>query len=102
MWTLAIIHGRDRFPREASISGCTVLTTKYGAARNDVDIPIDSWYKFDNLDELSQKVSSILSDYGKHLMAQENYRNIINQQKNIFRIETENLLKIAWSIYNGK
>jgi hypothetical protein len=99
---LAIIHGRDRFPREASISGCTVLTTKYGAAKNDIDIPINSWYKFDDLEELSYKVNSILLDHQKHSVAQDSYRDIINQQKNIFRIETENLLKIAWNIYNGK
>lgn len=92
--------GRDRFPREAALSGAVVLTTKCGAAENDVDIPIDSWYKFSDLNELSLKVNDVLNNFNYHQDAQKSYRQIVMSQKNIFKSEVELLLQKAWSLYN--
>ena len=39
--------GRERLPREAILSGCVVITNRYGAAANDVDINIPAEFKFD-------------------------------------------------------
>lgn len=39
--------GKDRLPREAVLSGCLLVTNNKGSARNDIDIPIPSKFKFD-------------------------------------------------------
>ena len=44
--------GRDRFPREACLSGAIVFTSRIGAALNPIDIPIDDWFKFHDVKEL--------------------------------------------------
>ena len=48
--------GKDRFPREAAISGCCIITGKKGAAAYYEDVPIPDQYKFqdikDNFDYL--------------------------------------------------
>lgn len=87
--------GRDRFPREAVLSDCVLLATNYGAAKNDVDIPIDSWYKFDSMDLVREKVDEIVSNYQQHLNAQSNYKNNILKQKEIFKLEVSKLLELA-------
>lgn len=94
--------GKDRFPREAAMSNAIILTTNYGAARNEVDIPIDAWYKFDNLSQLSQKVEEVLNDYEGHKKSQDSYRQDIYSQKNIFELEVKNLLLKARSIYGER
>lgn len=59
--------GKDRFPREAVLCGCCVITGRRGAARNDIDIPIDNKYKFedldDNLESISTRIQDILDNY---------------------------------------
>lgn len=39
--------GKDRFPREAAMAGCCVITGRRGAAANDSDVPIPDRYKLD-------------------------------------------------------
>lgn len=39
--------GKDRFPREAAMAGCCVITGRRGAAANDSDVPIPARYKLD-------------------------------------------------------
>lgn len=87
--------GRDRFPREAVLSGCVLLTTNYGSAKNDIDIPIDDWYKFGSMDLVRQKVDEIISNYQQHLSAQSDYKNNILKQKEIFKLEVSKLLELA-------
>lgn len=86
--------GKDRFPREASLSNCVVLTTMYGSALNDVDIPISSWYKFNDTNELTDKVKDIQDNYETHFSQQIKYKNSILEQKNIFRNEVKKLLEL--------
>jgi hypothetical protein len=86
--------GRDRFPREAVLSDCVVLATKYGSAKNNIDIPIDSWYKFESFNEIPEKIHSIYNDYNRHLSAQAGYKNIVKVQKDIFRNEVQKLLEL--------
>jgi len=49
--------GKDRFPREAAVAGCCVVTGRQGSANNDFDLVISKKYK---LDEYS---SSFLNDF---------------------------------------
>lgn len=54
--------GKDRFPREAAICGCCIITGKKGSAGYYDDIPIPSEYKFDDYAENSEKVIAKIHD----------------------------------------
>lgn len=69
--------------------------TNYGSAKNDIDIPIDDWYKFGSMDLVRQKVDEIISNYQQHLSAQSDYKNNILKQKEIFKLEVSKLLELA-------
>lgn len=75
--------GKDRFPREAVLCGCCLITGRRGAAYNDVDIPIDSKYKFkdelDNIPTISEAIQDIMLNY--------------NQRRNDFSAYCERTIK---------
>jgi hypothetical protein len=75
--------GKDRFPREAVLCGCCLITGRRGAADNDVDIPIDSKYKFkdelDNIPTISEAIQDIMLNY--------------NQRRNDFSAYCERTIK---------
>lgn len=58
--------GKDRFPREAVLCGCCVITGKRGAARNDIDIPISDKYKFEDSDDNLEVISAQIRDIMEH------------------------------------
>jgi hypothetical protein len=87
--------GKDRIPREAALAGAIVLAHLKGSAKNSVDIPIDDFYKFDNIEVLSEKINNIFADYEFHKNAQVNYCEIIKQEKETFKQEVINLLNIV-------
>lgn len=79
--------GKDRFPREASILGCLLITGKRGAAENFIDIPINEEYKFcdseNEIDKIIKKIEESFIDYDKKILEFEKYRKIIlNEEKN--------------------
>ena len=59
--------GKDRFPREAAISGCCVITGMRGSAAFQQDVPIPSKYKFDDnqadLELIIQGIRECLVNY---------------------------------------
>jgi len=77
--------GKDRFPREAAISGCCVITGQKGAAANDTDIPIPTSYKFADTTEsipgILQQISYCHTHYNEATRDFDTYRNIIEQQE---------------------
>lgn len=85
--------GRDRFPREACLSGAVVFTNRVGAANNDVDIPIDPWFKFNDLPELEHKIRQVFEDYLRFRHAQNNYLKIILNQESIFVDEVKSFIE---------
>lgn len=87
--------GRDRFPREACLSGAVVFTNRIGASVNPVDIPIDDWFKFHDTNELESKIKEVFDDYLRFRMSQSFYlQNILNQQ-NLFTYEVRELIKLV-------
>jgi hypothetical protein len=64
--------GKDRFPREAAINGCVVLTSRFGAARFHEDIPIPGKYKFDAVDANIAAIGASLAD------VMRNYRTLVD------------------------
>lgn len=81
--------GKDRIPREAAISGCVVLSTKFGSASVFRDMPIHDWFKFTSIVEVRNKVDLILSNYDHYYAMQEPYRNLIQSEKDIFEYEVQ-------------
>ena len=77
--------GKDRFPREAAMSGCCVITGKNGSANNDIDVPIPKKYKYDrcnkNIDLIIDTIKHCTSNYNNSYMEFDKYREkILNEE----------------------
>ena len=90
--------GKDRFPREAAISSCCVITGKRGSAGNDIDVSIPAEYKYDdkkeNVDEIINKIKECLLDYDKHIDDFAAYRDKITKEKSVFFEEADRVLDV--------
>lgn len=80
--------GKDRFPREAAILGCCVLTDKRGAARYFEDIPIKDKYKYEdikeNIPQIIQTIDYCMNNYENASNDFNGYRNYIKGEKSSF------------------
>lgn len=80
--------GKDRFPREAAILGCCVITGKRGAAGYEKDVPISSKYKFDdtekNIPKIINKIQDCVENYNVCIKSFKNYRKFIVNEKDEF------------------
>lgn len=89
--------GRDRIPREAAISGCCIITSRLGAAANDLDVPIPTEYKFEDKDEniplIIEKIRFLLDNYETETVRLEHYRKIISDEPIKFVEDVENALQ---------
>lgn len=87
--------GKDRFPREAAISGCCVITDKRGAARYYNDIPIADEYKFNDTEryipQIISKIKYCIDHYDVAVKDFDKYRSFIKSEKNDFKNEIINL-----------
>lgn len=90
--------GKDRFPREAVLCGCCIITGTNGSAANDVDIPISRSYKFDaidsNLSVISQKIRFVLNNYQSCIKDFEAYKRKILDEKQVFLQQALNIFRI--------
>lgn len=89
--------GKDRFPREAAISGCCIITGKLGAAKFYEDIPIDSKYKFDNdvknIDKIVNTIKICLDNYDEEIKNFKVYRKMILNEKQEFEKDLLNIFE---------
>lgn len=80
--------GKDRFPREAAICGCCVITGKDGAAGNELDIPIEDDFKVDakeeNIGLVCDIIRKCLDNYETETRRFENYREFIRKEHSVF------------------
>lgn len=87
--------GKDRFPREAVISGCCVITGRQGSAGNDIDIPIKRKYKFEdtsgNIKSIIEMIQECLTNYEEVKADFSEYREKIMAEKDIFEKEAMEL-----------
>lgn len=87
--------GKDRFPREAAISGCCIITGKRGAAKFDKDVPILDKYKFDEKtveqQVIIQCIRNCIEKYEKVINDFEPYRQIILNEKSQFINSVKNI-----------
>lgn len=85
--------GKDRIPREAALMNCIIITNTKGSANNEVDIPIQEKVNIDNEKELVELIFDIFNNYDKYYIKQQNYRDNILNEKNIFYNEVINIIK---------
>lgn len=78
--------GKDRIPREAAISGCIVIVGKRGAAANDINIPDEFKFGFDDSKpyDVIVKINEIFNDFEAAHEKQAAYRARILDDKNRF------------------
>lgn len=89
--------GKDRFPREAAISGCCVITGKRGSAAYYQDIPIADEFKFadsdDNVKSIVEKISECLLDYEEESKKFAAYKEFICGEYEQFKVDVTNIIK---------
>jgi hypothetical protein len=80
--------GPERIPREAVMLYCNIVTSTTGSAKNDIDVPIPKECKFDtkyeNINMIVDKISTILDNYNDYLPLYEEYRLKVVNQKELF------------------
>lgn len=90
--------GPERIPREAVICGCNILTSKLGAAANNIDVPIPDCYKFEtknrNVLRITKKIYSMLDEYESDYMDFDRYRNKVREQLDLFQDNTKIFIQI--------
>lgn len=91
--------GKDRFPREAAISGCCIIAGKRGAAGNDIDINIPDEFKFEdrlsNVPAIGQQIDKCLRNYEIESAKFEEYREKIRHEKESFVQQTEEFCRMT-------
>ena len=80
--------GKDRFPREAAICGCMVVTGKRGSAAYAEDVCIPEEYKFDEksvkIKDIADSIKKFLAEYNTRIDDFESYRQYILGEKTEF------------------
>lgn len=96
--------GKDRMPREAARAGAVVLSSRQGAARSFVDMPLADEYKIDLnrrtrsvLNEVSGRIDCVLAGLDYHRENQSSYRAAIACQHATFDDEVRALMA-TWDL----
>ena len=82
--------GKDRFPREAAMCGCCVITGKKGAAGFEKDVPICDEFKFDdeisdqNIEKIIKKIEECIKNYDEEILKFKNYKEFIKSEEEKF------------------
>ena len=87
--------GKDRFPREAAICGCCVITGKLGSAAYFEDVPIEPQYKFEdkeeNMNAIIHKINDCIENFDPNYQMYENYREFIRCEHSLFKEDVRKL-----------
>ena len=80
--------GKDRFPREAALLNCCIITGKRGSAYYDEDLNIPKPYKINdfkfNIGRITRLIRSCLQDYERHTKDFDHYRDLIRKEEQQF------------------
>lgn len=89
--------GKDRFPREAAIGGCCIITGKKGSAKYYEDVPINEEYKYENdtrdIPLIISKIKDCFENYDKKISDFEYYRNFILNEESKFEQDIQIIFK---------
>lgn len=76
--------GPERIPREAVTMGCNIITSKNGAAANEIDVPIPEKLKFEdkeeNIPDIITTLQDMLMDYDGYYHYYDAYRKKVVDQ----------------------
>ncbi len=90
--------GMDRFPREAALMHCCVITNKCGSAKFYEDVPIDDKYKFNdyhlNYKNLKNTIDNCFDNYIYCDKEYNHYRDFIKSQYEEFIRDSINAYKV--------
>ncbi|MBE5201827.1 hypothetical protein IG612_04190 [Pectobacterium sp. FL60-S17] len=86
--------GKDRFPREAAMAGCCIITGMRGSAKNNIDIPTASEYKIKDYSlsrnkDVTNIILQIFDDFPHHFSQFKEYRKSIFEEKLKFKIQVK-------------
>jgi hypothetical protein len=89
--------GKDRIPREAVLMRNCIITNRKGSAYNDVDIPINNEFKFNelylNLEKINAKILDIFENYESEFLKFQKYYNKILNEEDLFNKEVRDNFK---------
>ncbi len=85
--------GRDRMPREAAMRGCVVITNTRGTAGNDKDFKLTEDYRIveTKRKEIVRMIEDVATNYEKHYQKQAGFREELIEEKNNFRLKSEQI-----------
>jgi hypothetical protein len=90
--------GKDRFPREAAVCGCCIITGRRGSANFYEDLPILDEFKFKDdeseIDLIIEKIENCLINYEFEVNKFKNYIDLISQQETLFENEISSIFTI--------
>ncbi|MBQ4776531.1 hypothetical protein [Pectobacterium versatile] len=89
--------GKDRFPREAAMAGCCVITGLRGSAANNKDVPIPISLKFPdnnvfNDDSFHDLVCNIFDEFDSYYHLFSSYREYIKKEHDVFLSQVESFI----------
>ena len=89
--------GPERIPREAVTMGCNIITSKNGAAANEIDVPIPEKLKFEDKEENIPQIIKLLQDmlmnYDIYYHYYDKYREKVVGQVELLQKNAELLLE---------
>ncbi len=89
--------GKDRFPREAAISGCCIITGKRGSAAYFEDVAIPDEYKFndkkDNIGIIVKRIKYCIENFEEATKDFDNYRKKIKNEPKEFEKDVKAIFK---------
>ena len=89
--------GMDRFPREAAISGCCIITGRKGSAAFDEDVAIPAEFKFKDvkveINNIIAKINSCMMNYETEYIKFNEYRDFIEKQESDFEKDIDKIFK---------
>lgn len=87
--------GKDRFPREAAMCGCCVLTGKSGSAAFFEDVSINEDFKYDEstakVEEIINKIKQCLSSFDEESKKFDYYRDCIRAEPQLFSLDVKEI-----------
>ncbi|WKY46447.1 hypothetical protein Q5O24_08615 [Eubacteriaceae bacterium ES3] len=87
--------GKDRFPREAAMCGCCVITGERGAAKFYKDVPIPEKYKLQDKKQNGMKIINCIKDcfdkYEYNFDDFDYYRKMIASEQECFIADVEKI-----------
>lgn len=91
--------GKDRFPREAAMCGCCVITGKRGSAKFFDDVPIADEFKFDEsrktIPLIISKIRECLDNYETESPKFNGYREFIKGEYQTFQDDVKSIFHLT-------